>query len=540
MPERFFIGALSFFVVSSVSSVFAGEALANTEPSAFDARSVGLATTGAAYLDTPAALVVNPANLNLLEDGAIQATFQPVFVNQWAPVEAPDTRSETAGFGPLFAGYGAVRLHPLLMLGFGVYTTTGYSSGFKGLSRVASAELDTPRDISARFFAFEASAAASLRLHERLYLGFGLRVPYAQQGAALYQELFPETEGWGMVEQSLAGVGYPGGRFGLHIKAHEKLTLGVTYRTKTVVPMSGIAAVDLGDGVRIEDIEMETRWYSPHALQAGLAFWAYGRRAMIAADYRLQLHQSVNRVQYFETSLLGEPIEAPFYFNNVHALRIGMEIFPNQRLALRAGLSRGISATSKEGLQFFTPPPGPSGSMSFGVGLRFPNVDLDMGFVYTHSGKYIEHDEERCGPGNRIKTHCGGEYGVRTIQLSISATRRFAAPRPKLAPFSERRAEERAARSERRSERPWRSGEDMDEDMDEPEQASEGATRAEGAKHEDKSTTREKGDRAERLEMRSEVSLRSAPAEPDGARKTRETGVAAEAPRYAPKGGAKD
>src|SRR5690554_8002608 len=123
MHERFFIGALSFFVVSSVSSVFAGEAFANTEPSAFDARSVGLATTGAAYLDTPAALVVNPANLMLLENGAIQATFQPIFVRQWAPVEAPDTRSESSGFGPLFAAYASARVHPRIVLGFGVYTT---------------------------------------------------------------------------------------------------------------------------------------------------------------------------------------------------------------------------------------------------------------------------------------------------------------------------------------------------------------------------------------------------------------------------------
>ncbi|NLE48637.1 MAG: hypothetical protein GX614_09565 [Sandaracinaceae bacterium] len=465
MSERFLIGALSLVFASTLCVATQPRARANSEPSAFDARSVGLATTGAAYLDTPAALVVNPANLMLLENGAIQATFQPIFVRQWAPVEAPDTRSESSGFGPLFAAYASARVHPRIVLGFGVYTTTGYSSGFTGVERIASAELDEPRDISARFFSFEASAAAAIRLHDRFFLGFGLRVPYAQQGAALYQELFPATGGWGYIEQDLAGVGYPGGRFGIHIRAHEKLTLGVSYRTKIAVPMSGTATVDLGGGMRIEDIEMETRWHSPHALQAGLAFRTYGGQALLAADYRLQLHQAVNQVQYFETSLLREPIEAPFYFNNVHALRLGMEIAPNPRLALRAGISRGLSATSKEGLQFFTPPPGPSGSMSFGVGLRFRQADLDMGLVYTHAGKYIEHDEERCGPGNRIKTHCGGQYGVRTIQLSISATRRFTEEaRPKLAPFSERRAEERAQRTERRGVRGSADREDADGD----------------------------------------------------------------------------
>src|SRR5690606_18089749 len=88
--------------------------------------------------------------------------------------------------------------------------------------------------------------------------------------------------------------------------------------------------------------------------------------------------------------------------------------------------------------------------ISGGLGLDLRYVDLDFATLYSHVGKYVQHDEVRCGPGVTVKTGCGGEYGLRSIQLSISVTRRFGTPRPKPAPFSERREEERLERVRRR------------------------------------------------------------------------------------------
>lgn len=431
----------------------ANGAAANTEPSAFDARSVGLGSTGTAWLDSPAAVVVNPANLVFLEKGALQLTFQPIFVKQWAPVEGPDTRSTSRGFGPMVSGFAAYRPGPRWVLGAGIYSTTGYSSGFEALSAVSGQPLDEPRDISVRFFAIESSLAASVQLHDRVSLGVALRVPFATQSSEIYQEIFADRGQWAWVDQNLSGVGYPGGLLGLHVRLVDWVSFGLTYRTKVAIPMSGTTDVELMPGVVLSDIALKTTWYSPHAFQAGFAFLGYGERLLVAIDYRVQLHQEANRVQIFENAFSKDPLEVPFYQRNVHTLRLGAEMKASERLSLRLGISRGVSATSVRGLQYFNPPPGMSGSVSGGLGLRLRHVDLDFATLYTHIGKYVRHDEERCAPGVTVKTGCGGEYGIRSIQLSLSATRRFGAPRSQPAPFPERRVEERLERQERRSER---------------------------------------------------------------------------------------
>ena len=436
-----------------IGSAFASSAAANTEPSAFDARSVALGSTGTAWLDSPAAVVVNPANLTLQDAGGLQLTFQPIFVRQWAPVEGRDTRSSTRGFGPMVSGFGALRVGERWVLGAGVYSTTGYSSGFRAVSAVAGEPLDAPRDVSARFFALEASLAAAVELHPRVSFGFALRLPFASQHSNVYQEIFPESGGWAWISQSLSGVGYPGGHLGLRVVLSDHVTAGVTYRTKIAIPMDGKTDLELAPGAVIEDVAIQTTWYSPHAFQFGLAFHGYGERLLVALDYRMQLNQEANRVQVFENAFTEDPLEVPFHLRNVHMLRLGAEMKVSQRLALRLGISRGISASTEKGLQYFSPPPGVSGSISGGLGLDLRYVDLDFATLYSHVGKYIQHDEVRCGPGVTVKTGCGGEYGLRSIQLSVSVTRRFGAPRPKLAPFAERREEERLERKVRRDER---------------------------------------------------------------------------------------
>jgi long-subunit fatty acid transport protein len=444
------------YVAALIACSVASGALANTEPSAFDARSVGLGSTGVAWLDTPAAVVVNPANLTLQDRGSLQLTLQPIFVKQWAPVEAPDTRSVSRGFGPMVSAFAALRGGSWWVLGAGVYTTTGYSSGFEEVAAVAGEPLEAPRDIWARFFAIEGSLAAGFRLHPRVSLGVSLRIPFASQRSNVYQEIFPETGGWAWITQDVRGVGYPGGLVGLRAILSDHVTAGFSYRTKVAIPMKGSADVELAPDFIIEDVEMETTWYSPHAFQFGLAFTGYGDRLLVALDYRMQLHQEANRVQIFENGFTEDPLEAPFYFRNVHALRLGAEMKVSERLALRLGITRGVSATSERGLQYFTPPPGISGSISGGLGLDLRYVDLDFATLYSHVGKYVQHDETRCGPGVTVKTGCGGEYGLRSIQLSISVTRRFGTPRPKPPPLRERREDERRERQTRRDERSTR------------------------------------------------------------------------------------
>ncbi|MBW2192005.1 MAG: hypothetical protein JRG93_20960 [Deltaproteobacteria bacterium] len=70
-------------------------ASANPEPTAYDSRSIGMGLTGVTYLDQPAALVLNPANLEGIEKLGFTFNFAALLVNQRAPVQGPNTQVDS-------------------------------------------------------------------------------------------------------------------------------------------------------------------------------------------------------------------------------------------------------------------------------------------------------------------------------------------------------------------------------------------------------------------------------------------------------------
>ena len=54
---------------AALSALLCNAASANIEPSSYDAKSIAAGTTGMAYLDSPSALAINPANLAGIDRG---------------------------------------------------------------------------------------------------------------------------------------------------------------------------------------------------------------------------------------------------------------------------------------------------------------------------------------------------------------------------------------------------------------------------------------------------------------------------------------
>ena len=140
MQHRLFAISLAIFILTPVV------ASANPEPTAYDSRSIGMALTGTSYLERPAALVINPANLEGIDNFGFTINHTQLFVNQWAPVQGPGTRVESGlGFGPLPAGFVAGRIAPRVVFAAGIYIETGYGSDFDGVVCLDGAPLD-PND----------------------------------------------------------------------------------------------------------------------------------------------------------------------------------------------------------------------------------------------------------------------------------------------------------------------------------------------------------------------------------------------------------
>jgi hypothetical protein len=62
--------------------------------------------TGTTFMERPAALVLNPANMEGIEKLGFTYNFTGIFVNQAAPAQGPNTSmSSGLGFGPLPSGF---------------------------------------------------------------------------------------------------------------------------------------------------------------------------------------------------------------------------------------------------------------------------------------------------------------------------------------------------------------------------------------------------------------------------------------------------
>ncbi|MBW2509835.1 MAG: hypothetical protein JRE81_14485, partial [Deltaproteobacteria bacterium] len=224
-------------------------ASANPEPTAYDTRSIGMGLTGTSWLERPAALAMNPANLEGIDKIGFTFNFTNLLVNQIAPVQGAGTSLASGlGYGPLPSGFLAGRIAPRVVFAGGLYIETGYGSSFSNVECLDGVAVDddgnilpdgdcnanTPQNMDVTFFVGEFAAGFSFKAHEKFWLGVALRLPFSKQVADLYQNVGAALPGgsarYGRVKNDLGGVGHPTLRFGFQIKAHEKLDIGLMYR----------------------------------------------------------------------------------------------------------------------------------------------------------------------------------------------------------------------------------------------------------------------------------------------------------------------
>ncbi len=421
-------------------------AKANPEPTAYDSRSVGLGLTGVTYLERPSAIAINPANLEGVEKFGFTLLFNPLVVLQTAPVEGPNTsKSSGAGFGPLGSFFIAGRVAPRAVIGLGLYIETGYGSGFDDIGDIDGAGQNLePEKLEVVFFVGEAAVASSFRVNSKLNLGVALRFPFSVQTADLYTNLGAALGSgiqYGSVKNDLKGIGFPSGRFGLTYKPTSNVTLSAAYRAYSKIPLKGTAETDLAG---LENLQAESSWNLPHALQAGGAFRFLERKLMLVLEGRFQFHdakRSGNSDQTVTTSNPTDPgnslapLVIPFNWRTVYSAKVAVEYSVSDLIDLRAGFNAALSATRQDFAQYFTPPPGFNGFASLGFGFKWKKIDLDfatatawgktkIGDEVARPVSYLGNEFTLCSQDQVVRTGCAGSYKVLTFWGSVSLTYR--------------------------------------------------------------------------------------------------------------------
>ena len=405
----------------------AASASANPEPTGlYDARSVALAGTGVAYLDTAAALFHNPAALQQIERLSLTLAGTTLLVEFSAPFAGPGSeRSSGLLVAPLGLVGAAFRLSDDVVAGFGAYISTGFGGGFDDVPQLgipgSIENLSPPADQSVFLYVGELNLPISYRINERLSLGMALRIPYANQEVSVHQEVLEDN--WQPVRQEISGVGNPGLFLGALYQPTPNLRLGFVYRTKVTIPMTGSTRVAFF-GPDPSDFDTRTEWRVPHMLRIGAAWTGLDGRLMLTGEARAQFHHEANDAQEFEiltdTGRTLLTLTAPFEWHNVYGGLFGVEYWLAPSVPVRLGFSFATSATPTHTVTTFTPPPGFQSALYGGLGLHTDDFRIDVAGAYANVGATIDESAEGCEAGAQIKVGCAGVYGVESFFLGLS------------------------------------------------------------------------------------------------------------------------
>ncbi len=445
-------------VICALGTVVACPAVAwaNTEPNAYDTRSVALAQSGVAFLERPAAIAINPALLTGVDKSSFSVMFNPIIVNTCAPVQGPGSKDCTGpSLGPLGSVFFAWRLTERMVWGAGAYVEVGYGATYDAI-RNLDGEPDEvvgtdPQDLTVGFFIGEFAVGPAIAITDQVSVGVMLRLPVSFQGADTYQNVgavsvLPNPT-YTRVRSGRGGVGVPSVRLGLSYKPNDMWTLGAAWRAYTRIDLSGTTESDLS-APGLETLDAQSAWVVPNALQFGASVKLVDKKLLLVAEIRMQFHEAKrqgNQTQIVVVSvppgsppgledLVPDATVAPFYWKNVYALKTGAEYQVIELLALRLGFGIGNSNTREEFAQIFTNPPGITMGVTGGIGFNWDKVDFDLATLFFRT-KYAIGPEvaenpvmvdgeliNLCSRDQVIRTGCAGDYTQSSYWLSAQVT----------------------------------------------------------------------------------------------------------------------
>jgi long-subunit fatty acid transport protein len=186
----------------------------------------------------------------------------------------------------------------------------------------------------------------------------------------------------------LSGWGFLGAQLGVFAKATKSTRLGLTYRNKVAVNMSG----DTTMGGQSLHTEME--FAAPHTFKLGVAQSLLDDRFLLALDLKFSMYKESSKELVVKTDIPGagtiSTTQTLDWKNTLGVYAGGEYRFAPQGPAVRLGYSLAQSATPNSYANPILPPPGIQQSISAGAGMSFSIVDVDLGGYYLFGGKHVQ------------------------------------------------------------------------------------------------------------------------------------------------------
>ena len=353
----------------------------------------GQRQTGMGHIGTGLSLGVssihfNPGALSLMDKKwGFSFGVSPIFSNNTFQKQPPSTYEAHSDnpVGTPFYFYGAGKVTGRLTLGLGV--TTPY-----GNSLVWGDDWDGRyliQDIS--FHAIFIQPTVSFKILDNLSLGAGFTFAPGSVELSKALPLQDQTGEEGDVELSGSTTGY-GFNVGLFFQASEKFSVGVDYRSKVEMNMSGGDA-DFDVPASMQPLFPDTTTFSaslplPANLVVGLG-WKPNEKLTLGFDFQYvfwSVYQSLD-FDFDPNTIALQDSENPRNFHNSAVYRIGAEYHLNEKFDFRAGFYYDQTPIPEDYLTPETPGTnkyGMSGGLSWYITDKF---SLDVSFLYIQGQK---------------------------------------------------------------------------------------------------------------------------------------------------------
>jgi hypothetical protein len=375
-------------------------AQANSEVvAAYDARSTGMALTGAAYVDNATAILHNPANLIDVKRLSIDVSFNPainqltsqIFTGQ--PGQASIGMTSPFAFAPFgFVGV-AYRGHERFAIGAAAMITDGMGGKYKDAplsiygNPAGRAVLGT---VNSGFLAYEVRVPVAIKVTNWLTVAGGYRMTFANQFTNF------KSNGVTMFDQSVGGNNFASAQAGLMIRPMPELQFGLAYRSRTKVELSGNSTSTNAAGQTATVPTPTTHYVAPHQFTAGVATRLLDQKLLLTGDFKYWMYADAYAGQHDHQDAMSG--------------HVGAEYHINRYVPIRAGYFVGRSGILEQSASAFTTSPKLQMGGSVGSGLHMDLVDLDLSVGYGEAG------------GNVADNSLPGKYHQRLVTFGISAS----------------------------------------------------------------------------------------------------------------------
>jgi long-chain fatty acid transport protein len=426
-------------VTSLLWLLFTNTAFANTDINGlFDARSAGMGATGVAFIDSAAAMPINPAALDqigrlaLTLDGTviIAQPQAPYIVTHRADDGGTYDNYETIRSGrtvaPLFFLGGAYRIHERVVVGTAVYPILGMGTTAKYRpAPELKPDLEVSNKLAAGFF--EVGVPVSVRVLDNLSLAAMWRISYMTQSATQpvpgngVGRLFQDASGNPIyADLSVSGLNFAGLQLGVLYKPVPSLRLGLSYRSKVAVEGTGTTKSQSPVDGALLSLDTRTTFTSPHIFRLGAALSFLQDRLLVAADFKYLMYAEAFKT--IDTTVVMNGVsmttQTQAHWKDAYTMHLGVEYAVQSVLHVRAGYELVTSATRKSYALASMAPPGLSHAATVGLGVEpVPGLSVDMSGIYiAYSTKVEEATPNNAGPGT---------YASNSGQIALSATYRL-------------------------------------------------------------------------------------------------------------------